>query len=300
MLDSDAYGHAPGSLLADRFANDGVAVVRNVFSAEEVEDMRRRVRQQVDVDRAEGRFEDAFFQFMGVKSGKGDLLGKVHLRGILLDPRILAIARSLLPPRPLVYFGESTYQLGSSGRSFHRDNVDRGRAEGPDWVGDYPLLRVGIYLQDHRRHSGGLKVKIGSHRRDGGRAQLVDSEAGDVVVWNMRTLHSGNAVRLRFWPSFAALAPTGHLRRLKLGEDMIPEWMQLPLERERAALFMSYGVESPHLDRYVSQFLSEAEEPGRETIVTRFGEEAWEALQRAGLTVCRLHPEQASNWRSLK
>jgi hypothetical protein len=295
-----AAAEAPGGSLADRFARDGFVVVRNVFSAPEIEDMRACVRQQIEVDRAEGKFEDAFYQYMGVRSGRGDLLSKIHLRGILLDPRILDTARSLLPAKPLLYFGESTYQLGSSGRYFHRDNVDRGKAEGPDWCGDYPLLRMGIYLQDHRRHSGGLKVRIGSHRHDGGRACLVDSEPGDVVVWNMRTLHSGNAVRLRFWPSFAALAPNGQLRRLRLGEDMIPGWLQLPVERERAALFMSYGVESPHLDRYIAEFLGEYEEPGKATIAGRFGEEVWDMLQQRGVKVCRLHPGHATNWRALK
>jgi hypothetical protein len=200
---------------AHDFATDGFVVVRKVFSAEEIDEMRRQVQRQVEADRAEGRFEDSFFRYMGVKSGKGDLLSKIHLRGILLDERILEIARSLLPPKPLVYFGESTYQLGSSGRYFHRDNVDRSKAEGPDWRGEYTLLRLGIYLQDHRRHSGGLKVRNGSHLHDGGRPCLVDSEVGDVVVWNMRTLHSGNAVRLRFWPSFAGIEPIGRLRRAR-------------------------------------------------------------------------------------
>jgi Phytanoyl-CoA dioxygenase (PhyH) len=292
----------PGSTgsRANSFATDGFVVVRKVFSAREIDEMRRQVQRQVEVDRAEGRFEDSFFRYMGVKSGKGDLLSKIHLRGILLDERILEIARSLLPPKPLVYFGESTYQLGSSGRYFHRDNVDRSKAEGPDWRGEYTLLRLGIYLQDHRRHSGGLKVRIGSHLHDGGRSCLVDSEVGDVVVWNMRTLHSGNAVRLRFWSSFAGIEPIGRLRRLNIGEDMIPAWMQLPLERERAALFMSFGVESAHLDRYISEFLGEYEEPSESTITARFGAEVWETLRRRQLTVHRLHPGHASNWRALK
>jgi hypothetical protein len=285
---------------ADRFSRDGFVIVPKVFSAGEVDEMRRKVQRQVEVDRAEGKFEDSFYRYMGVKSGKGDLLSKVHLRGILLDERILEIARSLLPTKPLVYFGESTYQLGGSGRYFHRDNVDRSEAEGPDWRGEYTLLRLGIYLQDHRRHSGGLKVKIGSHLHEGGRSCLVDSEVGDVVVWNMRTLHSGNAVRLRFWPSFAGIAPIGHLRRLKIGEDMIPAWLQLPLERERAALFMSFGVESAHLDRYIAEFLGEYEEPSESSITARFGAEVWETLRRRHLTVCRLHPGHASNWRALK
>ncbi|MFO1109689.1 MAG: phytanoyl-CoA dioxygenase family protein [Bradyrhizobium sp.] len=282
------------------FEQDGFAIVRDVFSPQEIADMRRRIELQVEVDRAEGKFEQTFFDAMGVKTGQGDLISKIHLRDYLLDDRILGIARSLLPAQPLTYFGESTYQLGSSGRVFHRDNVDRDKAAGPDWDGPYPLLRIGIYLQDHRRHSGGLKVKAGSHLRDDGRAVLIDNNAGDVVVWNMRTLHSGNAVRLRLIPNFAAIPPSSNLRRLKLGEDRIPSWMQLPLQRERAVMFMSFGVESKHLDRYQSEFLKAHDPANEETIKARFGNEVWELLQRKQLRVSRLHPETASNWRALK
>jgi len=150
---------------------------------------------------------------------------------------------------------------------------------------------MGIYLQDHRRHSGGLKIKAGSHLRDGGPSILVDSNAGDVVVWNMRILHSGNAVRLRLLPNFAAIPPSSHLRRLKIGEDMIPLWMQLPLQRERAAMFMSFGVESKHLDRYQSEFLKAHDRAGEEIIRSRYGDEVWETPQRKQLRISRLHPE---------
>lgn len=230
-------GHSLNPLVAS-FEQDGFAVFRDVFTLQEIAEMRRNIELQVELDRAKGKFEQTFFEAMGVKTGQGDLISKVHLRKYLLDDRILGIACALLPARPLTYFGESTYQLGSSGRVFHRDNVDRDKAAGPDWDGPYPLLRMGIYLQDHRRHSGGLKIKAGSHLRDDGPSVLVDSNAGDVVVWNMRTLHSGNAVRLRLLPNFAAIPPLSHLRKLKIGEDMIPLWMQRPLQRERAAMFM--------------------------------------------------------------
>jgi hypothetical protein len=158
---------------------------------------------------------------------------------------------------------------------------------------------MGIYLQDHRHHSGGLKVKSGSHLREDGPSVLVDSCAGDVVVWNMRTLHSGNAVRLRLLPNFAGIPPSSHLRRLRFGEDMVPLWMQRPLESERAALFMSYGVRSTHLDRYQSAFLRSHDTATEENIRARFGDDVWAALQRKRVTVSRLHPENASNWRDL-
>src|SRR4029077_21275272 len=119
-----------------------------------------------------------------VKIGRGDLLCKRHLWRGVIDKRILDIARRLLPPHPLVYFGDSVYQVGNGYPGFHRDNIDRDDLNGPDWQDSYPILRMGIYLQDHRHHSGGLKVKVGSHLREDGRPFIVDSEPGDIVVWN--------------------------------------------------------------------------------------------------------------------
>ena len=162
---------SPLSSYITSFEQDGFAVVRDVFTPQEVANMRHCIELQVDVDRAEGKFEQTFFDAMGVKTGQGDLISKIHLREFLLDDRILAIARALLPAKPLTYFGESTYQLGSSGRVFHRDNVDRDKATGPDWDGPYPLLRMGIYLQDHRRHSGGM-ITTPTPSAPAGEAQL--------------------------------------------------------------------------------------------------------------------------------
>lgn len=273
---------------ADAFSRDGYTVVRNVFSAEEIGDLRRRTFAQVDLDRSQGRLYT--HPYLPFKYGKGDLLSKPLLQDVILDDRIIGIARQLLPRGPLVYFGDSVYNIGMGARGFHRDNIDQGNMAGPDWNGPYTLLRLGIYLQDHRYRSGGLRIKVGSHLRESGQPILVDSEVGDVVVWNMRTLHSGNAVRLRFWPSFGHLPTVRNLRRFKIGEGDIPMWLQLPQD-ERIALFMSFGVESAHLDRYINEYLSKADEPRERMKISRFGDEVWQSAERKHLKILRLHPD---------
>jgi hypothetical protein len=274
----------------DKFAENGFAIVRNVFSRQEVADFRKLVYRQAEEDAASNQMVDDWEG--DPKVGRGDLLCKPHLWRILLDPRIVAIARQLLPPNPIVYFGDSVYQLGNGGAGFHRDNIDRLDLAGPDWRDDpYPLLRMGIYLQDHRRHSGGLKVKVGSHLRKDGRPFIVDSEPGDVVVWHLRTLHSGQTVRLRAIPNFPWIPPTRHLRRLKIGAEMLPKWMVRPLEQQRAVLFMSFGAESRHLDRYISEYLEKAEEPRKRMKASRFGREVWDEAERLQVTIRRIVPE---------
>ena len=61
------------------------------------------------------------------------------------------------------------------------------------------------------------------------RHQNHDSESGDLVVWNLRTSHSGNNVRLKFWPSLS-LPP-----RI---ESRIPLFLRVPPQDE---IFEPFG-----------------------------------------------------------
>src|SRR3954462_4462530 len=93
---------------------------------------------------------------------KGDILSKDELRYTVLDDRILHLVKTVLGGNP-VYWGDSNYHFGVGFRGFHRDNVDRTDMTAPDWDGDYPIVRLAIYLQDHKNYSGGLKIRVGSH-----------------------------------------------------------------------------------------------------------------------------------------
>src|ERR1700724_2138543 len=98
--------------VADCFARDGFVVVRDIFSRDEIQDLRQRVQRQFEADQSEQKVLDDEWNHTEQKIGKGDLLSKPLLREIVLDNRILNIARALLPPKPLVYFGDSSYSLG--------------------------------------------------------------------------------------------------------------------------------------------------------------------------------------------
>lgn len=237
----------------ERFWRDGYLIIRGVFSPSEIESARKRI-EEILADEGGRKSEDALV-------GALDLMSYPGLREWVYDDRVLSVVREILGTEP-IYFGDSSFQTGRGARGWHKDNrvVDRFDHRGLDWDGKYPLIRIGIYLQDHIRHSGGLGIRVGSHNafwgaklnlpyklRKGitllhGKPIHIDSRAGDLVVWTLRTTHTGNSVRLKGIPSLKL--PTQI-------EDRIPSWLAVPDDKKRAAMFATYGAKSDHLERYL-------------------------------------------------
>ena len=228
------------------FEENGFLVVKQVFSPAEIADFRKKAYEQYALDQQ----KKLDFQLPNLatkaKYAKGDLLSKELLHTILLDDRIIKIARVILGNDQLVYFGDSSYQIGTGLRGFHRDNIDRTDLKGADWKGEYTLIRLGIYLQDHKNYSGGLKIKTGTHKNADGKPVFVDSEIGDVVLWSLKTIHSGNAVRLKLFPNYS-INTSGK-------ESLVPAFLKKEEQQERISLFMTFALTSSHLDRYMSEY----------------------------------------------
>ncbi len=235
-------------LLIDKkkFDTEGYLVVQNVFSTKEIEQLRDLAYEQYRIDQGKQldfKLDNANTE---AKYVKGDLLSKKKLYHVLLDDRILNIARTLLGNNNLVYFGDSSYQIGTGLRGFHRDNIDRTNLDGPDWKGEYTLIRIGIYLQNHKKYSGGLKIKVGSHKNADGKVVFVDSQEGDVAVWSLKTIHSGNAVRLKLFPNYS-INTSGK-------ESIVPSFLKKEMHKERISLFMTFALHSSHLERYINEY----------------------------------------------
>jgi hypothetical protein len=212
------------------------------------------IRQRIEAVRAEDMASKNYL--LDEKHPKmvlilGDLPGKKALQDldyVIFDERIVACANQILGPQ-LVYWGDSSFQTGEGVRGFHKDNVTRYDPNGADWQSDYTLVRIALYLQDHSKYSGGIKLRVKSHlypSHHEGKAINVGSEVGDIVMWNLRTTHSGNNVRLR-WMKNLCLHP-----RL---EDKIPNYLRVPEEHERVAIFCTFGKPSDHLDRYMENMV---------------------------------------------
>jgi hypothetical protein len=219
-----------------------------------------------------------------VRIAKGDLLSIPQLRSVLLDDRLLTVIRRVLDGDP-VYFGDSSVRIGSTQGhwGWHRDNADANDFSGSDWNEPFPLVRCALYLQDHARHSGGLGIRPGSHRITDRtpRATLVPSEPGDLVVWDLRILHAGEVLRYRPLPSLA-IRPRylGVLNRLGL---LVPE------ERERMAMFMTFGLPGHHLDHFID-YLRTREYARAAWSASGVDSEALEAASHAGLKVREVPP----------
>lgn len=62
------------------------------------------------------------------------------------------------------------------------------------------------------------------------------------MVWSLRTVHSGNALRLKAFPG------------IKLStwlENRLPPWVWREEEKERLVMFIIYGLDSDHLNHYI-------------------------------------------------
>lgn len=222
------------------FDEHGWVIFRNVFGHDEVLNFRR------DVER------------IHQTSYAGDLLSSQDLGGsrFVLDRRILAIAKCILRATPC-YFGDSSAPMDVGAMGFHKDNPDREDPGAPDWGSPYTLIRIGVYLQDHAWHSGGLAVRDQSHlavNRNKGRPLAIPTRVGDLVLWSLRTTHSGYAGRLKLLPHVfvpiplvKVLGSSGFARK-----HVLPMFFR-PLELDkRLAIFVTFGINDEHQARYLA------------------------------------------------
>jgi hypothetical protein len=260
----------------------GFAHVGGVFSREEIGEIRAVAAALV---REHG-------------ANTGDLLTYPQMRRVLLDRRVLELARGVLGSE-IVYFGESSFVTEHRrARILHHDARNDRRDPSRS---SYPLARIGIYLQDHADHSDGLKVRPGSHRialrtprnllrtlgiGRGERYRLaafrgapyynVPSRPGDVIIWSLRIHHVGHAVRLRFAKD-VALSPRV--------EGWVPSLLQAPQHQSRSAVFITFGAPSEALEAYIA-------ERARTPFLAEFwkrccfdAEDAQRACREAGVTL---------------
>jgi hypothetical protein len=276
---------SPPSVDRDRFWQRGYAVVKRLFEPSEVEILRDEVASaMIDLERRGLKVTDPGPEGVAYYA-RCDVLSIPKVRHVLLDKRLIAVIRELLGGQP-TYFGESVLRAGThGGRAWHRDNVDRVKYRGgPDWSDPYPLLRCGVYMQDQTHHSGGLAIRPRSnHPGMGIRSTpiFVEAEPGDLIVWDLRTIHSGEVVRFRFAPKFP-LHPSLQTRlsqKLRLGD-----------ERERMVIFMTFGLRGSQLDYYIN-YLKTREQNRELWATSRFGPDVWQQATDAGLDIFAVSPE---------
>ena len=229
----------------DTFNKDGFLLIKNVLSLDEVNLLRQTAYDTIKNDeQSEGMFYHRF-----AKNHLGCLTNIENFKKLVLDDRVIHIAREILGAKPC-FFGDSIFEIGIGNRGFHKDTSNRKDPNHPDWTETYPIIRVALYLQDHKHHSGGVKVRRGSHntiKTNVGEPIIVPSEPGDIVVFSLRASHAGNAVRLKIAPN------TSIHHRI---EKRIPNFLKVPEESDRVSIFLTYGLKTEALDRYINFMLN--------------------------------------------
>jgi hypothetical protein len=269
----------------ERFRQRGYAVVKRLFAPAEIEALHEESLAALERLEQQGLLVSETGAEGTARYSRCDVLSIPEVRHMMLDRRIVGVVGELLGDRP-VYFGESVLRMGSIGaRGWHRDCVNRRKFRGGlDWHDPYRILRCGIYMQDQTHHKGGLALRPRSHRpglQIRSLPLLVDAEVGDLVVWDLRTIHSGEAVRVRGLPGL-----TLHPRM----QTLLPQALQVAAARERMVLFMSFGLRGPHLDHYLD-YLQTRKQNREIWAMSRFGPQVWEQATEAGLDVVAGTPE---------
>jgi len=217
--------------LKEEFEKHGWIILRDFFSKDEITQIRQATEKSLDILQA-------------------DLLCNPYLADLtILNTKIISLVREILNGDP-VYIGDSNISYRDTGMSLHKDNPDRFDGNAPDWRSHYDILRMGIYLQDYTTDSGGLILRDGSHMyptRWKGTIINVQCKPGDLIVWNLRTTHSGNAKRLKINPQ---LTLNPYLCKL------LPDFLFRTAPSNRMALFISYGLSGTHMDRYIKYLKS--------------------------------------------
>jgi hypothetical protein len=204
----------------------GYMVIKNVFTNKEIDIFRGYAEKD--------------------KNHNGDLLSAKFLSKIITDERIISIYKEATGQDNLVYFGDSTLSYNTSLSGFHKDSKDRQNKDSIEFKDkNYSLLRLGIYLQDHSKHSKGLCLRSDSHLHqsiDKGKILNVKSEVGDVIIWKLTTTHSPNAEIISLFPNYAF--HPGLTKRL-------PAFLKKKSISPRLALFMGFGVEDHYTEDYI-------------------------------------------------
>lgn len=183
----------------------------------------------------------------------------------ILGGRVLTLAQELLGAEPIGFFDHSLNINGGYG-TFHKDNVDRRDANGPDWSLDpFPVIRFGIYLEDYSHHSGSVAVQPGSHRgvRYADKAVNVRTQPGDLVAWYLTTTHAAGSPAYRWAPSSVITSPVNYRRAVKaagvavkhLSGGRLGRIIAQPIHPTRRAVFFSYASCPETLARYLSLLL---------------------------------------------
>lgn len=253
------------------FLNDvdinGIGVIKGLLSQEEIKNCRDIILNE------EKKFTedttDANREFYSHLIFKKNFIEK-----ILLNPQIIKYVKDILGD-DICFFGDASLNRREGDEYTNTGNfhVDSKSDDDDPATTEYKILRVGVYLQNTKNFSGGLKIRWGSHKhicfKGGlksflyslkkllkgqrtissfklGKMHNIEILPGDVAFWNLRLHHCGNSKRNKFFPNIC-LHP--------FLDRNLPKSLFLPLEKRRLVFFSMFGVQSKELKNYLANRL---------------------------------------------
>jgi hypothetical protein len=233
----------------------GYIIIRNLFNSNEVE----------------------FLEKACDLKKKGDTLTIDEFQNITLSDKILDIFKMIIPNNivyPCLSLNRSADSPESEGeansRVFHVDSIP----DDFDYNVEYGIYNSGIYLSDHKKFSGGLKIRPFSINKKLEKTDTIfvrlkniikslikfnfksilenltfpksinlDTQPGDLIIWSNRCHHSGHFRRLKLFPNIS-LEP--------FLENFLPNFLFIKEPQSRRVILTIYADEkSPYLEEYI-------------------------------------------------
>lgn len=232
--------------IREEYLQNGFFVLRSFFNKNKIKELRKDLIVLSKIDK--------------------EILLHKKVQELLINKELIEKIKIILDTKKLIYYSDSAIVNHSeplkSKNGFHNDA--RYEDEDIPYSEEYPILRVGIYFEDFKNYSGGLKIKEKSHKYycfnfrafkqnlknvikiiftktryrlnslKLGKSINLDLEEGDIAIWNLRTHHCGVSRRLKY---FKNLCLQPHF------EKLLPKFLFLPTQysRNRCAIFCTFA-----------------------------------------------------------
>lgn len=232
------------------YLTNGYIVIKSMFAKEYIANLRQKI-----ITLSQKNYDEYEF-----------LLDE-DVQSLLLNERLINSIKQILDTSQLLYFTDcsvSNHKEPFKNRNgYHND--ERGADQNIPYDQEYPIVRVGIYFENIKDFSGGLKIKKKSHKYFCfnfrrilgdtknlmkilftktrfsysslrlGKSVNLELEQGDVVIWNLRTHHCGTSRRLKLFPKIC-LQP--YIER-----KLLPNCFFLPTQykEDRCSIFSTFA-----------------------------------------------------------
>ncbi len=260
-----------------QLAEDGYAVVRRVFEPDELNGLRGKLQDHV---RRNG------VNRHGGKSQPNAAIEMPTLAPIFCHPNVVKIYQEIFPNEPVMFTSHCDVHYNTVS-GWHDDTGSEGPEDyfrGASSDDDSPqVYKMAIYLQDHTGGVGGLSVLPGSHRDPHAKSQpvRVDTKLGDVVVFDVRTLHAGQL------PSIVDRAIRKFCRPMgDKGNELYSRFRLATLVKQtsRTGIFFSFGKDDPYTHMFARRNMRKALDLTGGTR-SHLADDLRESLKREGLAL---------------